>query len=126
MRHVSAIHDLVASGGARYCRLRHLQFKTWCEGQFLRGASTHERWKAEQGATPNHVSVTTSKVGFREEKAMAYQLDWAFRHIIKHVVGITKVPQCCVLSDRSNATRACASWLHTIVLVHGMWETWTG
>jgi hypothetical protein len=73
MRRASAIHEPVASGGARYCRLRHLQFKTWREGQFLRGASAHTQWwQAEKSATPNHVSVATSKVGFREEKMMAW------------------------------------------------------
>jgi hypothetical protein len=73
MRRASAIRDLVASGGTRYCRLQHLQFKTWREGQFLRGASAHAlRWQVEQSATPDHVSVATSKVGFREEKTMAW------------------------------------------------------
>jgi hypothetical protein len=73
MRRASAIRDPVASGSARCCRLRHLQFKTWRECQFLRGASAHAlRWQAEQSATPDHVSVATSKVGFREEKMMAW------------------------------------------------------
>jgi hypothetical protein len=73
MRRASAICDPVASGGARCCRLRHLQFKTWSEGQFLRGASAHAlRWQAEQSATPDHVSVATSKVGFVEEKMIAW------------------------------------------------------
>jgi hypothetical protein len=73
MRCASAIRDLVASGGTHCCRLRHLQFKTWREGQFLRGASAHAlRWQPEQSATPDHVSVATSKVGFVEEKMMAW------------------------------------------------------
>jgi hypothetical protein len=73
IRRASAIRDPVASGGARCCRLRHLQFKTWREGQFLRGASAHTlRWQAEQSATPDHVSVATSKVVFVEEKMMAW------------------------------------------------------
>jgi hypothetical protein len=61
MRRASVIRDLVASGSARYCRLRHLQFKTWREGQFLRGASAHAlRWQADPKC--NSV-VATSKVG---------------------------------------------------------------
>jgi hypothetical protein len=36
-------------------------------------------------------------------------------------VGITKVPRFCMQSARSNATRACVSWLHTVGLVHDMW-----
>jgi hypothetical protein len=115
MRRASAIHDPVASGSTRCCRLRHLQFKTWREGQFLRGASAHAlRWQAEQSATPDHVSLATSKVGFREEKMMAWPARLGVSHIIERVVGKTKVPQFCVLSARSNATRACASWLHTV------------
>jgi hypothetical protein len=73
MRRACAIRDPVASGSARYCRLRHLQFKTWRGGQFLRGVSVHAlRWQAEQSATLDHVSVITSKVGFKEEKVMAW------------------------------------------------------
>jgi hypothetical protein len=73
MRRAIAIRDPVASGDARCCRLRHLQFKTWREGQFLRGASAHAlRCQAEQSATPDHVTVATSKVGFVEEKMMAW------------------------------------------------------
>jgi hypothetical protein len=53
--------------------MRHLQFKTWRTGQFLRGASAHaQQWQAEQGATQDHVSIATSKVGFRDEKMMAW------------------------------------------------------
>jgi hypothetical protein len=45
MRRSSVIRDPVASGGARRRRLRHLQFETRREGQFLRGASAHAlRW----------------------------------------------------------------------------------
>jgi hypothetical protein len=72
MRRASTIRDPIASGSVHYCRLRYLQFKTWREDQFLRGVSVHAQWwQAEQGATPDHVSVTTSKVDFREEKTMA-------------------------------------------------------